>query len=91
MPMKAPGFIMYVAGQIELVGGFLVMVGFMTRWAAFLCSGLMGVAYWMRMVRKVYSLSKMAENLLYYIALCSYLFLHKGRVCGAWMRLEGRR
>ena len=38
---------MVVAGVIELVGGAMIMVGFMTRWAAFLCSGLMAAAYWM--------------------------------------------
>ncbi len=43
----APAFILYVAGPIELFGGILVMIGLMTRWAAFLCSGLMACAYWM--------------------------------------------
>jgi len=47
MPMEAPAFIVYVAGPIELVGGALVMLGLFTRWAAFLCSGLMAAAYWM--------------------------------------------
>jgi putative oxidoreductase len=47
MPMELPAFVIYVAGPIELAGGFLVMIGFLTRWAAFLCSGLMAVAYWM--------------------------------------------
>jgi putative oxidoreductase len=42
-----PPFITYIAGPIELVGGALVMVGLMTRWAAFFCSGLMAAAYWM--------------------------------------------
>jgi putative oxidoreductase len=42
-----PDFITYVAGPIELVGGALVMIGLFTRWAAFVCSGLMAVAYWM--------------------------------------------
>ena len=36
-----------VAGMIELVGGAFVMVGFMTRPVAFICSGTMAVAYWM--------------------------------------------
>jgi len=36
-----------VAGPIELVCGFLVMIGLLTRPAAFLASGLMGVAYWL--------------------------------------------
>ena len=47
MPQEAPAFIVYVAGSIEFFGGLLVMVGLFTRWAAFLCSGLMAVAYWM--------------------------------------------
>ena len=47
MPFEAPGFIVYVAGPIELIGGTMVMAGLFTRWAAFLCSGLMAVAYWM--------------------------------------------
>jgi len=44
---EAPAFIIYGAGIIELVGGVLVMIGFYTRWAAFVCSGLMAAAYWM--------------------------------------------
>ena len=42
-----PAFIKFVAGPIELVGGLLVMIGLLTRWAAFLCSGLMAAAYFM--------------------------------------------
>jgi putative oxidoreductase len=47
MPAGVPAFVLYVAGPIELIGGAMVMVGFQTRWAAFLCSGLMACAYWM--------------------------------------------
>src|SRR5512139_2294815 len=46
-PPGAPAFIIFVAGSIELVGGILVMIGLLTRPAAFLCSGLMAFAYWM--------------------------------------------
>jgi putative oxidoreductase len=42
-----PPFITYIAGPIELIGGTLVMIGLLTRWAAFVCSGLMAAAYWM--------------------------------------------
>jgi putative oxidoreductase len=35
----------WFGGLIELVGGILVMVGLQTRWAAFLASGTMAVAY----------------------------------------------
>lgn len=47
VPAGAPPFVLYIAGPIELVGGALVMLGLLTRWAAFLCSGLMAAAYWM--------------------------------------------
>jgi putative oxidoreductase len=42
-----PAFVTWIAGPIELFGGLLVMIGLQTRWAAFLCSGLMAFAYWM--------------------------------------------
>ena len=45
--MEIPAFITYVAGPIELFGGILIMLGLFTRWAAFICSGQMAVAYWM--------------------------------------------
>ena len=35
-----------MAGSIELVGGLLIAIGLFTRWAAFICSGLMAAAYW---------------------------------------------
>lgn len=37
----------WIAGVLEIVGGTLVLVGFLTRPAAFILSGLMAVAYWM--------------------------------------------
>lgn len=47
MPGEVPAFITYVAGPIELIGGTLIMIGLFTRWAAFITSGQMAVAYWM--------------------------------------------
>ncbi len=44
---EIPAMIKYVAGSIELVGGAMIAVGLMTRWAAFVSSGLMAAAYWM--------------------------------------------
>jgi putative oxidoreductase len=35
------------AGVIETAGGALIMIGFMTRYAAFICSGEMAVAYFL--------------------------------------------
>ncbi len=46
-PMQLPSFVIAIAGPIELFGGLIVMIGLFTRWAAFLCSGLMAFAYWM--------------------------------------------
>ena len=48
-PLGGPSTPMWVAvlgGCIQLVGGVLSMVGFATRFAAFLASGMMAVAYW---------------------------------------------
>jgi putative oxidoreductase len=36
---------LWIGGWIELVGGLAVILGFRTRIAAFLCSGMMAVAY----------------------------------------------
>ncbi len=47
LPAGTPSFIIYGAGPIELVGGLLVMIGLFTRYAAFITSGEMAVAYWM--------------------------------------------
>jgi putative oxidoreductase len=41
------GSLPWIAGVIELVGGTLVMIGLLTRVAAFICSGEMAVAYFM--------------------------------------------
>jgi len=47
VPEGVPTLVLYIAGPIEFVGGLLLIVGFMTRPVAFLCSGLMAAAYWM--------------------------------------------
>ena len=39
-------YIVFIAGPIEFFGGFLVMIGLWTKWAAFICSGEMAYAYW---------------------------------------------
>lgn len=44
---EMPALVQYVAGPIELIAGLLIMVGLLTRPAAFLASGTMAVAYWM--------------------------------------------
>ena len=39
--------LLVVGAWIELVGGLLIAIGFLTGWAAFICSGEMAVAYFM--------------------------------------------
>jgi putative oxidoreductase len=41
----AIGSQIWIGGVIELVGGLAIMLGLRTRWAAFICSGEMAVAY----------------------------------------------
>lgn len=41
----AVGSQLWIGGILELLGGLAVMLGVRTRWAAFLCSGEMAVAY----------------------------------------------
>jgi putative oxidoreductase len=48
MPKSGPQLDFLLAGgAIELVGGFLIAVGFYSRWAAFIAAGEMAVAYWL--------------------------------------------
>lgn len=41
------GELIWFAGLIELIGGFLLVIGLFSRWVAFLCCGLMAFAYFM--------------------------------------------
>src|SRR3954454_9302611 len=43
-----PAFsLLWIGGVLEMVGGFLVLIGLFTRPVAFLLAGEMAVAYWM--------------------------------------------
>lgn len=44
-PPGAPVWIVWTAGPIELAGGALVAIGFLSRSAAFVCSGMMAIGY----------------------------------------------
>jgi putative oxidoreductase len=45
IPPGVPKALIFSAGPIEFFGGILIAIGLFTRSAAFLCSGLMAVAY----------------------------------------------
>lgn len=40
--------LLWTAGVIETIGGFMIMTGLYTSWAAFVCSGQMAFAYFIR-------------------------------------------
>jgi putative oxidoreductase len=40
--------LMWTAGVIETVGGLMIMTGLYASWAAFICSGQMAAAYFLR-------------------------------------------
>ena len=44
-PQPLVGSQLWIGGVLELLGGLAIMLGFQTRWAAFICSGEMAVAY----------------------------------------------
>jgi putative oxidoreductase len=43
----ASGYMFWLAGPIEFLGGLLLIIGLFTRPAAFICSGFAAAAYWM--------------------------------------------
>ncbi|MBV1704118.1 MAG: DoxX family protein [Hyphomicrobiales bacterium] len=52
MPMPHLPPLLLAAGIIETVGGALIAAGFMTRLAAFICSGEMAVAYFLMHIER---------------------------------------
>ncbi len=81
-PGGVPAFVIYVGAPIELVGGTLVMVGLFTRWAAFLCSGMMAAAYWMAHgTRSLFPLVNGGELAVLY---CFVFLLIAAQGAGRW-------
>lgn len=71
-----------LAGIIELVGGVLILLGFFTSYAAFLCSGLMAAAYFMAHAPQGFWPIQNKGELA---ALYSFLFLYlAARGSGIW-------
>lgn len=52
-----------IGGAIELIGGLMILIGFQTRWAAFVCSGMMAVAFWQFHVAGAVAEKGLAEGL----------------------------
>jgi putative oxidoreductase len=65
------------AGWIEVVGGLLIAVGFLGSWAAFLASGEMAVAYFMRHASKSFwPTVNEGENAVLYCFLFLFIAAH---------------
>lgn len=73
---------MGVAGIIELVGGIMIAIGFLTSWAAFIASGQMAVAFFMAHFPQDWNpLVNQGETALLYC----FLFLYMAaRGSGIW-------
>lgn len=73
--MPAAFSLSWTAAVLEVVGGALLAVGFLTRPTAFVLSGLMAVAYWMAHAPKsFYPLLNGGEPALLFCFIFFYLF-----------------
>jgi len=65
-----------LAGVLEVVGGFLILIGFCTRPVAFLLAGFMTVAYFMAHAPKsFYPLLNMGDSAILYCFIFLYLMV----------------
>ncbi|WP_354550190.1 DoxX family protein [Kaistia defluvii] len=80
---KAPAMfsLSWTAGMLELVGGFLLLIGLFSRPVAFVLSGLMAFAYWMAHApRSVYPVLNGGDAAILYCFIFLYLvFAGPGR------------
>jgi putative oxidoreductase len=75
--------LLMAAGVIELVGGFLITIGLLTRLAAFIASGEMAIGYWMQHVPSggFWPLANKGEGAI----LFCFIFLYLAAAgAGAW-------
>ncbi len=79
-----------VAGTIETLGGLLVLVGLFSRYAAFIMSGEMAVAFWMGHFGRsgsIFPLVNMGEAAVLFCFIFLYIFIAGP---GAWS-IDGMR
>ena len=70
------------AGGIEIVGGVLVVLGLFTRPAAFICSGMSAVGYWMAHgTQGLYPIANGGETIVLY---CFIFLFIAARGAGIW-------
>jgi putative oxidoreductase len=66
---------LWFAGGIEIIGGTLLIIGLFSRWAAFVCSGLMAFAYFIGHAPRSWSPIQNTGNLaILYCFVFFYIF-----------------
>jgi putative oxidoreductase len=79
-----------LAGVLELVGGLLLLIGFLTRSTAFVLSGFMAVAYFMAHGSQGHVLSPMLNGgelaVLYCFVFLYFVFSGPGAWSVDWLR-----
>jgi putative oxidoreductase len=92
MPQPPPMSLFWFGGILEMVGGFLILIGLFTRPVAFLLAGEMAVAYWMFHYPKgFYPMLNMGDAAILYCFVFLYL---SAAGPGPWSvdsKLRGRR
>jgi len=72
-----PKPILILAGWIELVGGLLIAIGWLTRIAAFLCSGTMAVAYFLvHAPHGFFPIANQGELAVFYCFIFLFIFFY---------------
>jgi putative oxidoreductase len=75
-PNPVPQFSqLWFAAAIEIAGGVLLILGLFTRWAAFVCSGLMAFAYFLgHAPRAMYPIQNGGNLAILYCFVFLYIF-----------------
>ncbi|MEO1053643.1 MAG: DoxX family protein [Bacteroidota bacterium] len=74
-----PSILILVAGVLEFLGGIMLFLGLFTRWAAFVLSGMMAVAYFMVFFSKSFlPIVNQGELAVLYCFVFLYLFFTGG-------------
>ena len=83
---------MWFAGVIELTAGLLVMIGWFTKYVAFVASGEMAFAYFMVHARRgLWPILNGGELAVVYCFVFLFIAAHGARVCSLDMLLERSR
>lgn len=91
-PPMALASLMGVAGIIEFAGGLLIAIGLLTRFAAFIASGTMAVAYFMAHAPKgTLPIINQGELAVVYCFVFLYIWAHGPGVWSIDRMLRGNR